>query len=552
MYQTSEISLSIRDGILINETFSSFQFSHGGRTVSLFGEVEFIANYRELAMFRPAESDIIQVLKRFCSEGNQSTAIHLLTELVGLFVIVIEEENVVTHLYRSGDIDIPVYYGICSGQFVLDTSWLKIVQQLEPLEISQSGLSHFLDHGTATDFETIFKGVSILKPYALYSFTPKNCALTLDAHAYPGFHTIDVTNPPVYSINDYQVAISCYKEHFPSFALAYSGGPDSNLLELLYDDKVSELVTLAYQMPYSTSNREREVRASTQAASKLGKAITVAEIDFSDVEKLSPYFQHYVLANPFTSFLAVHYYALAEKVNASIILHGQNADNVWDWGYHQVYFSTKSPHSTSATHIKDRVKGDLKTLFVGSASVKTRIRRLITRYLSRYAMIHSFERWRFRGVIELSRAIGREYDCMARFPYKAFVLQRYINYCTTGESTVWASSARYSGKRAFSPYVSPLALHVNSHIPRQNFFDIKAPFRRFTSEFDPSTLPAVNDERLGTLTEDRSPLFNRLEDKDFNFPFLDAVSRRYVQASPKPIRKYQLFCILDYVHQARS
>ena len=241
--------------------------------------------------------------------------------------------------------------------------------------------------GPASTPRTFFKNLRRLKPYSLYELSGDD--LSLLTHSYPGFHTLDPLKPPRYTIDDYLRALACYKDHFSSFSIAYSGGVDSNMLAIVYAGKVRQFLTLRNEEPYSSLNRLREAEASREMARKHGTNCTEVPVDLSDVGKLDPYFRHYVRANPFSAFLAVHYYALAEQALAPVILHGQNADNIWDWGFHQIYFSKRKPHSTSGYYILTRIAGDVAILCDRSSSVKSKVRRMATRYVTRFAMISS-------------------------------------------------------------------------------------------------------------------------------------------------------------------
>ena len=545
----TDFFLYTKNGVMVDSSEPFVVVKSGTRTVTLLGSVEFIADYNALTLSRPRESDVATILQGFCQSTNPVKDVHLLTDLVGPFILVVQDLSTIRYVYKSDDIDVPTYFASASGGLVIHTSWLKALECVDRLEVSQRDVARFLIYKSCEYPRTFFKNITRLKPYSLYELSGDD--LSLLAHSYPGFHTLDPLKPPRYTIDDYVRVLTCYKDHFSSFSLAYSGGVDSNILANAYEGKVLQFLTLRYEEPYISPIRLREAKSSREMARKHGANCTEVAVDLEDARKLDPYFRHYAKANPFSSYPAVHFYALAEQALAPVILHGQNADNVWDWGFHQIYFSKGKPHSTSSEYILSRIAIDVAILRDRSASVKTKVRRIATRYVTRLAMIRSFKRIWLRRLIELARPLGPEYDRLTGFPYKMFTLQRYINYCTTGESLSWVSSADYYSRRSVAPYVSPLALHVNSHIPRNSFFDIKRPFRRYTSEFDPSVMKMDEAAHVSSQSLDQSPVFDHASaiGQDLLGPELSAL----VDGSTNRIARHHVYCVLEQVSRsARS
>lgn len=544
----SNFFLHIKNGVLVRNSKPYVAVEAGTRRATLFGSVEFIADYNEFTLSRSQEGHVLSTLERFCLSKDPAKDVNFLTDLVGPFVVTVQEGTSLRYIYRSDDIETPSYWASAAGGVAISTSWLEVLEWLGNVEVSEPDLVAFLS-GSCQYPRSFFKGLYRLEPYSLYELSAGN--LSLLVHSFPGLHTVDASKPPQYTMDHYFKALGCFKEHFESFSLAYSGGVDSNILAMLYADKVSELVTVGYEKPYRNLNRQKETIASRQMAGKYGAACTEVLVDLADTKKLQPYFHHYVRSTPFSTYLAVHYYALSEKSAAPVILHGQNADNIWDWGFHQIYFSKRKPHSTSASYILSRIAKDAAILRDRSASVKTKVRRIANRYLIRGAMMRSNKRVLLRRLVERVRPFGPEYDSLANFPYKMFALQRYIKYCTVGESLSWSSAARYASKRSLAPYVSPLALHVNSHIRRTNFFDMKEPFRRYSSEADPSTMDTDVTEKIqyDNRSEAQSPLFD--QGCNIGLDFLSPMLNTLISGSSNRIARYHAQCVFEAVNLAR-
>ena len=116
--------------------------------------------------------------------------------------------------------------------------------------------------------------------------------------------------------------------------------------------------------------------------------------NFLDMDSFNLYYRHYVYSSPLSSFFSVFYYSVAKHLEAEVLLSGQSADNMWDWGRHQIRFLSRGSHSS-------RIVDDIGFLFQPSVRLRTKARRLIDKYLARYAMIHSFEKMRFERFDEV-------------------------------------------------------------------------------------------------------------------------------------------------------
>ncbi len=511
--------------------------------VTILGSIDFMADYRSLGVFVPIDAQMIDVIRKFCTSQDLVEEVHRLTELIGSYIVIVEQGGVVSYIYTSGEIDVPVYCGRNSRGIVIDTSWQAILKKLDQVELSRDNLEYFLRRGSCQYPKTLFQNLWHLKPYALYAFRPEG--ITLIMQAFPGFHTIDSANPPQYDIDDYLKAVACYKDHYNSFDVAYSGGPDSHGLASLYNEKVSQLLTVDYKEPYADLQRKRERVAGAKAAQQLKKKYPNVTLDFSDVDGFNRYYRHFVDYNPFSAFFAIFCYSLASHSDAQVLLSGQSADNMWDWGLHQIFFLRKGSHST-------RVIDDIAHLVQSSpVSFRTRVRRTIGKYLTRFVMIHSFERERFKYLDRFTRYFGPEFDCMQAFPYKKFVLQRYVNYCTSGETMAWVISARYFSIKGMLPYISPLALHVNSHIKRRDYFDIKAPLRHRFSEFDPTRIKWNIKDPSNYQRWFRSPFFDQLEHDDLGQRILGLRAKLGVIESryEYPMQEIHLYHLIKIMEQ---
>lgn len=526
--------LNIKLGVLISGSEALVQVAHRSRVIRLYGEVQFVADYKSLTLSATRELDVVKVLETFCSLEDPVRSVHQLTQLVGDFVLVIEEGGVVTYLYKSGGIEAPVYYGHGPSGLIVHTSWQEVLKRLGQIELSQADLEDFLRYGSCQESRTLFKGLWIMKPYALYRC--KATGIALITHSFPGLHTVDPDRPPQYEIHDYLRAVSAYKDLSALFSLAYSGGTDSQMLAGLYAEKVNELITFDYKGPYSNLKRTKERMAGEKAAMRMRKHFTGVTVDFSRTDELDAYFRDYVFSNPFSAYLAVHYYLLASHSESQVILNGQNADGIWGLGLHQITFSKSGSGSTSSSCILD----DLLMLYNSRDNFKRKIKTLLGKYVSRFAIIHSFEKVRFEKLINLRRQYGPEFDCLRNWPYKMFHLREYVNYCMSGDCTAWISAAKYFSKKAILPYSSPLVLHIASHIKRRDYFDLKAPLRRLYSEFDPDLITLDDKDNCHQHNWWQSPLFDQLQNSSSGRKLLCLRSKLNIDKSNHPNHPYPL------------
>ena len=534
MTDSLSLYIHIKDKAVVSCSEPLLQIAQGSKVAGVFGKIDFIADFHNLRLFVPTDAQVIKIVTEFCASDDPLRDVHRLTELVGSFIVVIEQDNIATFIYSSGELQVPFYYGTSSNEIIIHTSWLEILNRLGQIEISRTDLAHFLRIASVPNHRTLFKHLGILKPYALYSVNWES--IVLKTHSFPGFHTVNPVKPPRFEIDDYLRAVSSYKDVCDSFSLGYSGGSDSHMLACLYAENLNQLLTLHYKEPYADLQRNKERIAGRKAANKLGKKYTEVIVDFSCTERLSSYYRHWVYTNPFCAHLAIHYYVLAEHSDSQVILTGQNADGIWGLGLHQLTLSRRRSHSTSGAYIIDDVARCLKV----PGSLKTKIRRIVTRYLSRLAMIHSFESLRCEGLIRLARGFGPEYHCLRVLPYKMFLLGQYVNFCTTEDTMSWVSAARYFSKKAVFPYSSPLALHVGSHIKRRHYFDLKAPFRALYSEFDPSLMKSEDGDHFHYRPWSQSPLFDELLNCALGQKLLSVRSELGIDKPNHPNRPYPL------------
>jgi hypothetical protein len=471
-------SLHIRDCRVVETSPPTYQVNHGNLIASLFGQVQYLADYRALQLRLPETDPVVDILHSWCASDDLSASVHLLTELMGVYVILVQEAGVGLYLYTGNEVATPLYWGEQHNDMFIGPSWLEILRQLNSPKLSISALEQFAQNNSVTAPNTFFKGLKTLKHYSLYGV--RSTTLDLITHAFPGLHHV---NPKqVYSIDDYLTALACYKPHHTSIGLAFSGGVDSRVLAWAYRGSLDELLTITQAEPYASYSRLCEREVSQRLARDEGLQYTDVVVNYEDIETFRPYFENFVLGSPFSSFLAIHYYHLAARADSSAVMTGQSGDQVWDWGFHQIYFSDHRSHSTSSHSITRDIKGLL------TPNIKVVAARIASRYLSRYAMIHSFRGLHFERFIQERRIYGPEYHALRPHPYKMFILERAVNRGPLGGTTSWVQGANAAGKTVLMPYLTPLALHVASQIPRRNFFDMKAPLRRIYADYDSSLI----------------------------------------------------------------
>lgn len=474
----------------------------------LFGEVNYIADFGAISLHAATMAQIQDVLCAWALADDPVAAANELTVLVGRYIVVLEDGGSVTHIYSGSEATFPVYYGTGPAGTLVHTQWVQVLKWLGRVEIQADRLREWFKEEYVTDQATFFSGLHMFKPYAVYRLADGHPRLV--THTYPGLHTLDARKPLEYGVDEYLAALGAYKPHYDEIALAFSGGTDSRLLAYIYRDKLAQVLTITQKEPYVAYTRLRAHAVGQRLAESLNIPYTHIEVDYQDEQRLVPYTVDFAHTNPFSSFLAAHFYDLAQHVQPPAVMTGTNGDSIWHWGLTQIYFGRNASRSTSSRYIWD----DLRTTFDGS--LRSVASRITVRYLSRLAMMKSFRQMRFSRIINMRRTFGPQFDAVRRYPYKMFSLDRYVDYCTTGEVTSWVRAADYAGKRALLPYTSPLAMHVSSHIKRRHFFDLKAPFRHILSEFDPSTVdpdvvypPDIMPYNAPMFTHDEVPAFNQ-------------------------------------------
>jgi len=518
--------IRIKDQSITAASDPVYQVTRGVRRASLFGQVDYIADYKAIVLHKPVADQVTDVLKIWCASEDLLENVHRLTKLVGRYIVLLEEAGTVAYVYSGNEATFPVYYGRTTDGLLIHTEWIQILKEMDQIQVSDEGLEAFVKIEYIPEQKTLFSGLDILKPYALYEMT-RHDTLSLVMHTYPGLHTVNVKKPAEYGVEEYFKALSAYHDHFDTFSLAFSGGIDSRLLAYLYRDKLTQLLTITHKPPYISSSR----LAAHCAAEKLAAAIDIdythVQVDFEDCATLEPYFQNFARTNPFNPFLATHYYQLTHESKTDALMSGQNGDSIWHWGLVQIYFSESEAHSTSARHARKELSS-----MIHARNLKSAAYIFGKRYLQRLAMIKSYHRpgyIRFAGVNKL---YGPHFDPIRRFPYKMFSLDRYVDYCTTSDTVCWMRAGEYFGKEALLPYISPLTLHISSHIQRRHFFDLKAPFRHIYSEFDPVNTYVIGPPG-GYAKPYASPMFYQSGVEERNRQFLNTYSPTQIQLNPE-------------------
>jgi len=528
-------TISLHGRVLDSSTPPAYQVTSGPRVISLFGEVEFIVDYYNLRLYPAQRDDVENILLQWASEDDLAANPHQLTELEGRYVIVVEENGEATYLYTCNDCNFLLYSASREEDSFLSTDWVKVLQWLGQVTVSEVDLGLFMSREWTEISHTLFEGMYVLRPYALYRVLPGK--LSLLKHAFPGLHTVEQNGIQQYEISDYVQALGAYNEHFDSFALAFSGGTDSRVLACAYQEKLGQLLTIMYQPPFMSYLRYQSGQASQKLAQAQGIKYTPLIVDWNDSEALTPYMEHFAIANPFSTHLSAHYYHLTTHVDntCDALMIGTFSDIIWGWGLNQIYFSEKQSHSTSGHSIRlelTRMFKRRKPRLIASYAVN--------RYAVRWAMVKSFDRPRFRSLINHYQPMGSQFDELWRYPYKAFALRRYVEWSPVAETILWSQAGRFAGKRILLPYTSPLALHVSSQIPRHNIFDPKSPLRSIYSEFDAS---AQDKGPQYPADQVRPPytanLFHQPGVREWNQQFVDSHSSKPFQIADLPQRKHR-------------
>jgi len=495
--------------------------------VILFGEVDFIVDYQRLRLYPARREDVMDILLDWCAADDLSDAVDTLTQLEGRYIVLVEDSGQTTLLYTGNDASCPFYYGHQDANTFVSTDWMEVLRWLGKVELSAKALGSFVSRERIESPRTLFRGLYRLKPYALYQMNPGKPELL--KHAFPGLHTVKLDGPRDYSIADYVQAVGAYAEHFDSFSLAFSGGTDSRLLAYAYQDRLTELLTILFEPPFASHARFQAGKASERLARAQNIDYTPVFIDWTDMAAIAPAMEHFAVHNPASTYLNAHYYLMMEQADkrSNVILSGQNGDNLWDWGMHQIYFMGKQIRSTSSHSLRGEIARMVKRVKPRSLASYW-----ANRYAMRWAMVNSFHKPRFRWLMERYRPYGPQFEELWRYPYKAFALSRYVDFGPTAETNVWSRAGDYAGRRVILPYASPLAMHVSSQIPRRGFFDLKAPLRGIYGEFDVGhaskgpQYPA--DQRQQPYFAD---IFQRPEVMEWNQQFVDAHSTERIDLS---------------------
>lgn len=529
---------------LIDNSLPIIKASNGNRKISLFGEIEFIADYNSLSLSRYNEEYAgSSILDKLCRSDDLEHDIHLITELVGCYILVFEDVDIVTHIYRSGEITPSIYYGEKNKEIFVHTSWLKILDFLKDIHVISENLQTFIRQGTLDLPDTLFRNLWQSKPYCLYRLEENR--LIENNYVFPGFHTIDRNNPPSYNIDDYIEALSCYKPFMDQASIAYSSGVDSHILLEKYNNKVTELLTLFYEEPFALLSREQEKVATKINAKKYEKDLIQISINFNNLKKLNSYFYHLTLKAPFTSFLSVHFYELYNKSNNDIILDGFCADTIWDWGLHQIWFSKKKHHSTSGWHVYKYISNSFK-----NGTLIQKIKRLIRKMLLRWTKINSFNKILIPYILQ----IPKEFGVLSSYPYTTFILDKYWKYGSVTETLAIRHAAQYFGKRSITPYLSPIALHVNSRIKRRGFFDLKAPLRKHSPSCEASIVDIKENKNWKHWGE--SPFAKQIPFNIDSINFLSIKDKELLNKSDtmntnpiSRIAKLHIYYVFNYVKE---
>jgi hypothetical protein len=192
-------SLHIQDRRVVETSPPTYQVNHGNRTASLFGQVQYLVDYRALQLRLPETDPVTDILHSWCASDDLSASVHLLTELMGVYVILVQEAGESLYLYTGNEVATPLYWGEQQNDMFIGPSWLEILRQLNSPELSISALEQFAQNNSVTAPNTFFKGLKTLKHYSLYGV--RSTTLDLITHAFPGLHHV---NPKqVYAIDDY-------------------------------------------------------------------------------------------------------------------------------------------------------------------------------------------------------------------------------------------------------------------------------------------------------------------------------------------------------------
>lgn len=520
------IKLNIYEKEINSDLPATLTVTVGDTTAHLYGEVEFIADYTNLSLLKADNTYVAEILNNFCKSDILPNAVDPLTEIVGAYLIVIVRNDQL-YIYKSDDVSFNVFYATIDNGIILATQFEEIVKAISNVRLVPEDFDFFLKRGQLMGNGTLIDGINLVLPYSLYII--KNQTLALITHSFPGLHT--VLQNYRYTLDDYFTAIAAYKPHFPSFTIAYSGGVDSRIIADLYSDKVSELASGVFSKPYLSLSRQAESKMAEIAAQHWNVSHTNIEIDYEDTKTTQKYLEHYVLSLPHTAFQAPHMYGLVKATKSSIILNGQAADNLWDWGNHQMFFTRPRQISTTGRTVTAVLRRAISRMFQSihvRSNFKSSSRLILNTFISRYAMIKSFDKLVYPQIIYNQRVYSAEFDGMRHYPYKMFILGRYRDYCGHGETLSWIVAAKYFNKRVISPYMNPIALHVNSHIKRTNFMDLKAPFRSYLAELQPHLPKKEETEHLPHFLE--SSAFDVEEDFDWEYDFVDPAIQQQLKS----------------------
>jgi hypothetical protein len=83
MQRVPYIYLKIRDQVLTACSEPAMQVSYQDRVVTLFGEINYVADFQAIALCPPTRVQISDVLKKWCSSPDLLCDVHWLTKLVG-------------------------------------------------------------------------------------------------------------------------------------------------------------------------------------------------------------------------------------------------------------------------------------------------------------------------------------------------------------------------------------------------------------------------------------------------------------------------------------
>lgn len=516
------VSLSLQGQTLGLSTPPTYQVAFGTRVVRLFGKVEFNVDYHNLCLHPAQRENVEGLLCAWAASDDLVAEAHQLTELEGCYVIIVEDKGQATYLYTSNDPNFLLYYAPRNDEVFLSTDWIKVLQWLGKVEVSEEDMTRFMLREWTDNSHTLFRDLYLLRPYALYRINPGN--LSIIKHTFPGLHTIEQVGLRQYETCDYVRALGAYGKHFDCFSLAFSGGTDSRILAYAYQDRLKQLLTIMYPPPFVSQGRYQSGQASQKLAQAQKLEYTPVLVNWSDTATLEPYIKHFAAANPFSVHLNAHYYHLATHIDkgCDVLLLGTFSDIIWSWGQCQIYFSEKQSHSTSSHSLR----GEFDRM-IARGTPRLMAHYAVNRLAVRWAMMKSFDKPRFRSLINYYEPFGSQFDELWRYPYKLFSLRRYVEWSPAAETTLWNRVSGYVGKRVILPFISPLALHVSSQIPRQNFFDLKHQLRGIYGEYDASMMDTgpqySDDQRRRPYSAD---VFNQPGVMEWNQQFVDTHSRK--------------------------